>query len=356
MTSSDSSSQSVVATNCFGKMRKLPMSFVPGHFDVICARGKKALQHPGNKKFRSMIQEQADLYDKTSSRQGKSEIVQSILTYFRERSVHGGFVTEVNGAWFDVGDQMAREKCGQTFRDVLHTKYKSSTKAKSIRKRKNQTVPIFSGIESLEGRHSGFDNSSRESSSNSVGNSAVIEESGNHELGETSNKTSCTETKLTSTNIAQDHPTITDVKAKSNRMRKNPNNPSVLGAKTMEGRHSGIDNSGRESSSNSLGNTAATDLAVKEELGAIANKTIFTGTKSLRIQSSSITSTNVPQPTGVDSLSKQQNLATVQTDLTASRQHESGVHGELSDLFTTSDVEKKNIPSDFYDFDIDEVF
>ena len=36
-----------------------------------------------------------------------------------------------NETYFEVGDRAAKEKIGQTFRDLLHTKYTSSTKAKA---------------------------------------------------------------------------------------------------------------------------------------------------------------------------------------------------------------------------------
>jgi hypothetical protein len=114
-TSSSSEAIQGVAMNCFGEMRRLPSYFIPGPYDVICARGKKALQHPGNITFRMMIQQNAEEYEKTSSKREKTRIVKSILSYFRERSVHGGgFVCDQDGIWYDVGDQMAREKCGQT--------------------------------------------------------------------------------------------------------------------------------------------------------------------------------------------------------------------------------------------------
>lgn len=52
----------------------------------------------------------------------------------------GGFVRNIAGEWFDVGDRNAREKIGQAFRDSLHTKYKSSTKAKaSIRRQRTSS-------------------------------------------------------------------------------------------------------------------------------------------------------------------------------------------------------------------------
>jgi hypothetical protein len=44
-------------------------------------------------------------------------------------------VKKFNGRWFEVGDSVAREKIGQCMRDQLHSKYKSSTKAKQGRRK-----------------------------------------------------------------------------------------------------------------------------------------------------------------------------------------------------------------------------
>ena len=55
------------------------------------------------------------------------------------RSAGGAFVRlEQGGQWFEVGDKMAREKVSATFRNVLHTLYKSSTPSKVLRRRKKK--------------------------------------------------------------------------------------------------------------------------------------------------------------------------------------------------------------------------
>lgn len=42
---------------------------------------------------------------------------------------------KVKGKWYEVGDRRAKEKTGQTMRDLLHTRYSSSTKAKARARR-----------------------------------------------------------------------------------------------------------------------------------------------------------------------------------------------------------------------------
>ena len=97
-----------------GDMKPLNSDFTPGRADVICARGRKAHDHEGNKVLRKMIDEQIDTYAKAKSKLEKSIIVSSIVTAVREASPHGGFVREgSNGTWYEVGDHIAREKVGQ---------------------------------------------------------------------------------------------------------------------------------------------------------------------------------------------------------------------------------------------------
>jgi hypothetical protein len=119
-------------------MQSLLQDFQPGPMDVICARGNRALNHSGNKRFRALIQSRLEEYNKATSKLDKSLLVSSIVESVRQASPDGGFVKERDGQWFEVGDHMAREKIGQTFRDILHFKYTSSTKAKKCRRKKLQ--------------------------------------------------------------------------------------------------------------------------------------------------------------------------------------------------------------------------
>jgi hypothetical protein len=51
------------------------------------------------------------------------------------RQAGGQFCKCEKGAWFEVGDRYAREKVSAYFRDMLHTQYRSSAKAKTTRRR-----------------------------------------------------------------------------------------------------------------------------------------------------------------------------------------------------------------------------
>jgi hypothetical protein len=128
----------------------LSFAFSPGPYDVICARGKEAKNHPGNIHYRSVIDKAVEKYEKASSRMEKTIVVSNIVETVRSNSCGGGgFVKYEDGHWYEVGDSMAREKVGQSLREKLHVKYKSSTKAKR-RKKKEMNEKIDSSYYLLE--------------------------------------------------------------------------------------------------------------------------------------------------------------------------------------------------------------
>ena len=83
-----------------------------GAFDVICARGKTAFQHPGNQRFRALIERRVEDYAAASNKFEKSVIVSQIVDEVRQASPSGGFIRSEKGLWYEVGDA-AREKVGQ---------------------------------------------------------------------------------------------------------------------------------------------------------------------------------------------------------------------------------------------------
>jgi len=111
--------------------RQLSPFFQPGAYDVICARGKTAHAHPGNQGFRELVKIHREAYATATTKYQKSQIVSRVTNVVRQSSPEGGFVKNINGVWYEVGDRAAKEKIGQTMRDLLHKKYTSSTKAKA---------------------------------------------------------------------------------------------------------------------------------------------------------------------------------------------------------------------------------
>ena len=117
-------------------MVAMPKDFTPGPSHVICAKGKQPKEHRANILLKSLVKANLDEYSECSTKLERSFIVSRILKTIRQ---DGGFVRQVEGRWYEVGDRNAREKIGQAFRDLLHTQFRSSTKAKaSIRKERGE--------------------------------------------------------------------------------------------------------------------------------------------------------------------------------------------------------------------------
>jgi len=126
--------------------KPLAIFFVPTEKDVICARGKAASRHPGNIMFRELIQSRIAEYSSAKTKMDKSVIVSQIVEQVRQASPNGGFVKQNtdDNTWFEVGDSIAREKVGQCFRDLLHSKYRSSYQSKQ--KRRKEKVSETSSV------------------------------------------------------------------------------------------------------------------------------------------------------------------------------------------------------------------
>lgn len=114
--------------------------FVPGPFDVICARGKQAYNHEGNRFFRQVVARYAEKYSKVESKLQRSMIVTEVLDTIRARG--NGFLKQNReGEWVECADVMCREKIGQHFRNALADKYKSNSKSRKRQSTKQPMVP-----------------------------------------------------------------------------------------------------------------------------------------------------------------------------------------------------------------------
>ena len=93
----------------------LSEDFEPGPYDVICAWGKAAKEHPGYIRYRNVVKENLVRYDSSVTKVERTSIVTDIVDYVRSHSPKGGFVKKdtETGRWYEVGDHIAREKVGQ---------------------------------------------------------------------------------------------------------------------------------------------------------------------------------------------------------------------------------------------------
>lgn len=152
-TLSSSKFQNIIITfTSIGTMTPLAHDFVPGPNDVICCRGQTARKHQGNINFRKIVHDKINDYSNAISKLGKSLIVKGIVDKVRKSSPEGGFVKEKDGKWYEVGDHLAREKVGQSLRDSLHSKYRSSSTSKK-RRRIEQQAKLDDRLETIIESH-----------------------------------------------------------------------------------------------------------------------------------------------------------------------------------------------------------
>jgi hypothetical protein len=178
----DKSNKSESTTPTTKRKRSLPADFQPGPFDVVCGRGKvcgfssivfvlssyrfrarsqnvtnemhvlscwqyyyyhitcTGYRHAGNLRLRNTIV--ASLVDDYARAEGnkddKSRIVARVIAAVQERGA--GFVKldVIDGSWYEVSHDQAREKVSQVFRNLLHDRYKSSAAARRNQRRLEQ--------------------------------------------------------------------------------------------------------------------------------------------------------------------------------------------------------------------------
>jgi hypothetical protein len=112
---------------------QLGADFKPSDYSVICGRGKDSYNHTGNRCFRILASVFVERYSRADSKTAKAALVLNIVSMIRHAGGH--FCKCEKGTWYEVGDRCAREKVSAYFRDMLHTQYRSSAKAKTNSRR-----------------------------------------------------------------------------------------------------------------------------------------------------------------------------------------------------------------------------
>ncbi len=86
--------------------------------DVMCGRGRGTNFHPGNIRFREMVEGRKEEY-RESTRIEKPLVSLNIVREWRAQSPPGRFLklNKKTGKWHDVGDEKAREKTSQALRE-----------------------------------------------------------------------------------------------------------------------------------------------------------------------------------------------------------------------------------------------
>ena len=117
---------------------------------MICGRGAKVTHHIGNRRLRVLVEVNLGKYS-TSNKIIKGTIVSQICETIREAASQGGGSVKqsASGMWVEVGDSVAREKVGQTFRELLAKRnpaklQKRKERRKQIRAKRAQTSNVSS--------------------------------------------------------------------------------------------------------------------------------------------------------------------------------------------------------------------
>lgn len=133
-------------------------AYTPEANDVICARGRTAYNHPGNRRFRRLLIEKAEEYEAAKNKLDKSLLVTYVMDSIHGTTPPGRFVRQedpTSKMWYVATVASAREKVGQGFRDILHSKYRSSSKSKQERRSAgNSSTSSTSGTSVLGSRKS----------------------------------------------------------------------------------------------------------------------------------------------------------------------------------------------------------
>jgi hypothetical protein len=153
--------------------KPLPLSFIPGNFDVICGRGTECLNHEGNQRYRQILISNLLQYSKTQIKAEKSALILDIVKNIKCQS--GRFVRKdlLTGQFFEVTDMVAvsspkryptvhssflsshlfvllqRDKTSHLFRELLakskRTKPSKPTSNIVSNKANNKSQPAFFG-------------------------------------------------------------------------------------------------------------------------------------------------------------------------------------------------------------------
>ena len=90
----------------------------PHENDVLYGRGGGTNHHPGNKRYRKIVETRKEDYT-NSKRLDKPLVAMEIIKQWRSQDPPGRFLKQddATGMWNDVGDKKAREKTSQALRE-----------------------------------------------------------------------------------------------------------------------------------------------------------------------------------------------------------------------------------------------
>jgi hypothetical protein len=109
---------------------------VPSKNDVLLGRGKRVQESPGNFRFRYLLDNNRDQYERVSKFE-KTMVTESILRLIKDFG--GRFLKQGDCGWTQVEDEMARKKISHAFRNLRPTPSTNSGRSSSSVKRGTET-------------------------------------------------------------------------------------------------------------------------------------------------------------------------------------------------------------------------
>jgi len=99
----------------------------PGPNDVMTGRGGGTNSHPGNIKFRRIVEDKKSTYQASSTKE-KTDLTKEVVADWRALDPPGRFLerNSETGLWDDIGDSLARVKCSALFREKKSKKRKAT--------------------------------------------------------------------------------------------------------------------------------------------------------------------------------------------------------------------------------------
>ena len=119
----------------------------PSQNDVLCGKDTTLARHPGNQKFRALIQENLPGYLKARSKQEKMQITKRIVSLLSKSSRFLKLKNGSSGEWIEIDGQCARDKVSHALRFAARQQEKATTKAvsddsaSSCSEEEEETVP-----------------------------------------------------------------------------------------------------------------------------------------------------------------------------------------------------------------------
>jgi len=123
---------------------------VPGEFDILCGRDKRAFNHIGNKRFRVIITTHCKQYQETASRNEKTRITTQIINNLRQVGCRFLRKNEVTNMYEDMDDEYAHEKVSHALRSAKTAEKRSKRKGRKSSAVAMPTLPENSNQASYE--------------------------------------------------------------------------------------------------------------------------------------------------------------------------------------------------------------